>query len=1022
MKVADFGADTTGVNDSSPAIEQALAAAAKEGAAVQLNGQLRISRPIILNTNNAAVPALFGEGMDKTTIKFNWAQAGDYVNASHDRNELDVSKYAGIVVSGRDTAKIADTKTTLAEFALVYDKTDDYYRPGQSYFGMVNGIYVDDSDNVHIDKVEVSGANRAGIYFDSNRSYRESDPNLKDTYKQLLIDGKIDGNHPGLPIGDNNRVTNSKLHNNRVGGLMFGYQRNFVAEGNNLLENGDSRDGGTGYGIASVSGTYNFGVKFTGNSTYRNMRKGLDIHDGDDITIVDNTLTGDRLYGIEVYNRQFPMTKVNISGNTIVPDSNNRLVNDDDLGAHYQLYQGIGLIVNEKWNNLPVKATGDFTISNNTIKNFSAYKNPQRQDQSYGILFRNREAERDYRLTIENNHIEGPYSSKATIATLGESQSFYDANGKKMAAAKPGKGSGTIFIRNNTIKLDEQAGMAPIWNGEEFTDGGLRGEVHVTNNKVEIKQNNAIRDAFLLGPGNANSYLVQNNLFTLSGDIGALSEQAIGEIFGRANNKQQPTARVIGNSIIAASVAQRPREKSWLTATNVQLEKDRNKLLPVNGLAVPQASGVAGARGAGVKPTAAVNTVNPAIQPVNSAMQPAAPIGVAVPNRQPSTPAAAQPGIATNPTGPSASPSVSGQPSAGAATVSPNGTPARAAVASKQGGLMVDTARHFYTIDELKGFVDLVRRSGGQFLHLHLSDDQNYTLESDLLGQSLADAVYEPAGYLNRKQGNRFYSRAQIAALVRYANSAGVELVPEIDLPGHANFIYRLLKDKDATKANRIFSGGNANVDEALTFTKELYAEVAAQFRGNSKHFHMGGDEFAGAVSNNPAYVAYANAVAADLQRQGFTARIWNDAVLTAQLGKLSKDIEITYWDWDGNREDPAERAENLKQRATVGELLRQGYRVLNYNQHYLYHNVDANSADTANSDRLRLQNEQWHLGRWDETNRHNEVDARQVYGAAVAIWNDGSKPYPLPAADLQRFIEPQLRLVIQKVREAEGK
>lgn len=85
--------------------------------------------------------------------------------------------------------------------------------------------------------------------------------------------------------------------------------------------------------------------------------------------------------------------------------------------------------------------------------------------------------------------------------------------------------------------------------------------------------------------------------------------------------------------------------------------------------------------------------------------------------------------------------------------------------------------------------------------------------------------------------------------------------MPKIDLPGHAGFIHRLLRAKDPAKARRIFSNdGYAQVDEdggreALAFTRELYEEVAAQFRGNSRHFHMGGDEFPGDIANNQAYV-----------------------------------------------------------------------------------------------------------------------------------------------------------------------
>ena len=155
IKAAEFGVDTSGKTNASDDLDKALAFAQREKVAVQITGTVRINRPIVLNAENAGITALFGEGMGRTTLKFAWNQDGDYRTDSRDSNELDVSQYAGIVVSGRDTSKIADTKTTLAEFSLVYDKTDNYYLYQKSYFGKVNGIYVDDSDNVHINNLKL---------------------------------------------------------------------------------------------------------------------------------------------------------------------------------------------------------------------------------------------------------------------------------------------------------------------------------------------------------------------------------------------------------------------------------------------------------------------------------------------------------------------------------------------------------------------------------------------------------------------------------------------------------------------------------------------------------------------------------------------------------------------------------------------------------------------------------------------------------------------------------------------------
>ena len=106
VRAADFGADVSGKTDSSAAIDQALRFAEAKQVSVQLSGKLYISRPIVLDENNRNVHALFGEGMDKTTVRFNTKQKGSYASDSQNSNELDVAEYAGIVVRGRDSSVV----------------------------------------------------------------------------------------------------------------------------------------------------------------------------------------------------------------------------------------------------------------------------------------------------------------------------------------------------------------------------------------------------------------------------------------------------------------------------------------------------------------------------------------------------------------------------------------------------------------------------------------------------------------------------------------------------------------------------------------------------------------------------------------------------------------------------------------------------------------------------------------------------------------------------------------------------
>src|SRR5262249_34592538 len=98
-------------------------------------------------------------------------------------------------------------------------------------------------------------------------------------------------------------------------------------------------------------------------------------------------------------------------------------------------------------------------------------------------------------------------------------------------------------------------------------------------------------------------------------------------------------------------------------------------------------------------------------------------------------------------------------------------------------GVMLDVARHFFGPDDVKRFVDLIARFGFNRLHLHLTDDQGWRLEIRSWPRL---AKIGGAGEVGGGQGG-WYSQEQYASLVEYAAGRGVDVVPEIDMPGHVN-------------------------------------------------------------------------------------------------------------------------------------------------------------------------------------------------------------------------------------------
>jgi hexosaminidase len=172
-------------------------------------------------------------------------------------------------------------------------------------------------------------------------------------------------------------------------------------------------------------------------------------------------------------------------------------------------------------------------------------------------------------------------------------------------------------------------------------------------------------------------------------------------------------------------------------------------------------------------------------------------------------------------------------------------------------GAMLDVARHFMPPEFLHRFVDLLALHKLNVLHLHLTDDQGWRMpvvgypKLTEIGGRRTESMIGPAGstsYDGTPHGGS-YTRAELRALVRYAEDRGVTVVPEIEMPGHAraalaaypefgNFPDRPLQVwTEWGVSDSVFGVHEA----ALDFCREVLAEVMEIFP--SQRIHIGGDE-----------------------------------------------------------------------------------------------------------------------------------------------------------------------------------
>lgn len=340
----------------------------------------------------------------------------------------------------------------------------------------------------------------------------------------------------------------------------------------------------------------------------------------------------------------------------------------------------------------------------------------------------------------------------------------------------------------------------------------------------------------------------------------------------------------------------------------------------------------------------------------------------------------------------------------------------------KRTGLVLDISRKFYDVETIKEFINTLSDMDAQYLHLHISDDQNYALESTFLGQTKSAASFSNGVYTNNANGRKFLSFEQVKEIVNFAKGKGIEIIPEIDAPAHIGGVIDLIKSKNPALANAAFGSDRqlrytrkAGVD----FIRSLYQEVIQIFgQTDINRFHIGMDEFAfGGASWSHEVVKYANDMQQWLEAKGLITQVWNDAILKKDVKLWNNKVEVCYWSYDGDVQDINHKAENRVNRTTVPELAKAGFKVYNYNSYFLYSVPKSDpkqiklDADYAGLEVLR----NWNIEMWDSQDRDAKTSHKDMVGAGMAIWGEHSGS--VAGNDIRMGVENHLRSIILKTK-----
>lgn len=194
-------------------------------------------------------------------------------------------------------------------------------------------------------------------------------------------------------------------------------------------------------------------------------------------------------------------------------------------------------------------------------------------------------------------------------------------------------------------------------------------------------------------------------------------------------------------------------------------------------------------------------------------------------------------------------------------------------------GMHLDVARHFFPVDFVKKYIDLIAMHKMNTFHWHLTEDQGWRIEIKKypklteIGSWRNGTIvgHHPGTSNDQKKYGGFYTQKEIKEIVKYASDRHVTIIPEIELPGHggaaiASYPFlscfpeeptKIYNDMGSEKGKELQANGTPKIvyetwgviddvfcagkEETFKFLEDVLAEIIPLFP--AQHIHIGGDE-----------------------------------------------------------------------------------------------------------------------------------------------------------------------------------
>lgn len=301
--------------------------------------------------------------------------------------------------------------------------------------------------------------------------------------------------------------------------------------------------------------------------------------------------------------------------------------------------------------------------------------------------------------------------------------------------------------------------------------------------------------------------------------------------------------------------------------------------------------------------------------------------------------------------------------------------------------LMLDIGRKYYSKDTIIKLIDSMCLAQFNYLQLHFSENEGFRIECNTAPEVVSE---------------EYLTKDEVREVVAYARRSCIEIIPDLDSPGH---LKQILKHYPKWQLKKQMCNGELKNDEsalnicdpqAVEFILSFYEEFAELF-AESTYFHIGGDEFVNfdeidlypelriaakkkfgeSAQAIDCFVDYVNQVSDKISSWGFIPRVWNDGFFRfnwKEQIELSEVVEITYWSkWNRNM-------------APLTTFVKKGFPVVNFNDSYFYYVLGENAGYTYPTyDKIA---DYWDPSQYAHGQQVLEITS-QFPGVALAIWSD---------------------------------